>query len=256
MKKTKILFLTLAITTLGMVTLSGCSKNAAHAAKQIPSASPTTDTTVSAQAYENGEELSADEQMQEENIRREEVAKQYSIYEPYGMTYDKKTDRFFYEGKMVRYFKDTVSDEHLNSFFFDDGVIDVEPIRDTNGTLTGLKQSSDTDFAARTEKENELKVEFEKTGIVNEGTSIELGDPTYRDESLEEYVAFGVSYDTTADTWVYDEKIIYILYDEGHNTYCNASATSGVCLKVIRSSDNTIKKLVETNSQELESFVK
>ena len=89
MKKTKILFLTLAITTLGMVTLSGCSKNAAHAAKQIPSASPTTDTTVSAQAYENGEELSADEQMQEENIRREEVAKQYSIYEPYGMTYDK-----------------------------------------------------------------------------------------------------------------------------------------------------------------------
>lgn len=82
-----------------MVTLSGCSKNAAHAAKQIPSASPTTDTTVSAQAYENGEELSADEQMQEENIRREEVAKQYSIYEPYGMTYDKKTDRFFYEGK-------------------------------------------------------------------------------------------------------------------------------------------------------------
>ena len=85
---------------------------------------------------------------------------------------------------------------------------------------------------------------------------VELGDPTYRDESLEEYVAFGVSYDTTADTWVYDEKIIYILYDEGHNTYCNASATSEVCLKVIRSSDNTIKKLVETNSQELESFVK
>ena len=256
MKKTKIVFLTLAITTLGMGMLSGCSKNTAHAAGQIPSASQAADTTASAQAHESGEELSADEQMQEENMRREEVTEQYSMYEPYGMTYDEKTDRFFYEGKMIRYFKDEVSDEHLNSFFFDDGVIDVEPIRDTNGTLTGLKKSSATDFAARTEKENELKAKFEKSGVVNEGASMELGDPAYRDDSLEEYTAFGVSYDTASGTWLYDEKIIYILYDEGHNTYCNTGAISGVCLKVIRSGDNTIEKLVETNSQELEIFVK
>lgn len=256
MKKTKIVFLTLAITTLGMVIVSGCSKSAAHAAQQIPSASPTTDTMVSGQAHESGEELSADEQMQEENMRREEVADQYSMYEPYGMTYDEKTDSFFYEGKKVRYFKDEVGDGYLNSFFFDDGVIDVEPIRDTNGTLTGLKQSSDADFTARTGKENKLKAELEKSGIVNEGTSIELGDPAYHDDSLEEYAAFGVSYDTVSGTWVYDKKSIYILYDEGHNTYCNTEATSGVCLKVIRSEDNTIEKLVETNSQELEAFVK
>ena len=36
----------------------------------------------------------------------------------------------------------------------------------------------------------------------------------------------------------------------------NVNTLLQLCLKVIRSSDNTIKKLVETNSQELESFVK
>ena len=252
MKKTQILLLALAVTTLGTTMLSGCSGSTTHAAT---STSPTTEA-VSAQAYESGNEISTDEQKREEAIRRKDIAAQYSMYEPYGMTYDEKTDRFFYEGKMVRYFKDKVSDECLNSFFFDDGVIDVEPIRDTNGTLTALKQSSDTDFAARTEKENELKAELEQSGIMNEGTSIELGDPDYRDDTLDEYAAFGVSYDTASDTWIYDKKIIYILYDAGHNTYCNAGATSGICLKVIRNSNDKIEKLVETNSQELEIFVK
>lgn len=252
MKKTQIALLTFAVTTLGITMLFGCSESTTHAAASTP---PTTEA-VSAQAYESGDELSAAEQKQEENRRRKEIAEQYSIYEPYGMIYDEKTDRFFYEEKMVRYFKDKVSDEYLNSFFFDEGNIDVEPVRDTNGTLTGLKQSSDTDFAARTEKENELKAELEQSCIMNEGMSIELGDSAYRDDTLDEYAAFGVSYDTASDTWVYDKKIIYILFDEGHNAYCNAGATGGVCLKVIRNSNNKIEKLVETNSKELEIFVK
>ena len=58
------------------------------------------------------------------------------------MTYDTEKDRFFYNGQVVRYFKDHINSENANRFFFDDGVVDVEPIKDDNGTLTGLKQSS------------------------------------------------------------------------------------------------------------------
>ena len=50
------------------------------------------------------------------------------------MTYDKEKDRFFYNGQMVSLLQDQVSAENTNSFFFEDGVVDVEPIRDTNGT--------------------------------------------------------------------------------------------------------------------------
>lgn len=48
------------------------------------------------------------------------------------MTYDKEKDRFFYDGQVVRYFKDQVNAENANSFFFEDGVVDVELIKDVN----------------------------------------------------------------------------------------------------------------------------
>lgn len=75
----------------------------------------------------------------------------------------------------MRYFKDQVNAEHANSFFFDDGVVDMEPIKDTNGTLTGLKQSSDADFKARTEKQEEIKAEFDAAGITGNSGSFEMG---------------------------------------------------------------------------------
>lgn len=131
------------------------------------------------------------------------------------MTYDKEKDRFFYDGQVVRYFKDQVNAENANSFFFEDGVVDVEPIKDANGTLTGLKQSSDADFKARTEKQEEIKSELAAAGITGNSGSFELGDPNYRDDSLDAYATFGISYDKTSDNWMYDGKIIHILYDAG-----------------------------------------
>lgn len=172
------------------------------------------------------------------------------------MTYDKEKDRFFYNGQMVRYFKDQVSAENTNSFFFEDGVVDIEPIRDTNGTLTGLKQSSDADFKARTEKQEEIKAEFDAAGITGNSDSFEMGDPNYRDDSLDAYTAFGVSYDQATQKWMYDGKMIHILYDADHNAYCDSSASDGINLKVIRDKNGNIEKLVETAAKDLEQYVK
>ena len=78
--------------------------------------------------------LSSEEQAKAEQERRAEIAEKYSIYAPYGMTYDTEKDRFFYNGQVVRYFKDQISSNETNGFSYDDGVIDVEPIRDESGT--------------------------------------------------------------------------------------------------------------------------
>ena len=172
------------------------------------------------------------------------------------MTYDKEKDRFFYDGQVVRYFKDQVNAEHANSFFFEDGVVDVEPIKDANGTLTGLKQSSDADYKALTEKQEETKSELAAAGITGNSGSFELGDPNYRDDSLDAYATFGIFFDKTSDNWMYDGKIIHILYDADHNTYCDNSASDGINLKVIRDKNGNIKKLAETEAQELERYVK
>lgn len=270
MKKNNIKILALTMTLCASAALSGCATNASAA--QMPNrsinatiseeqahnsgATLSSNSTSIAEAYESDEVISSEEQANAEEIRRNEIAEQYSVYEPYGMTYDKEKDRFFYDGQVVRYFKDQVNAEHANSFFFEDGVVDVEPIKDANGTLTGLKQSSDADFKALTEKQEETKSELAAAGITGNSGSFELGDPNYRDDSLDAYATFGIFFDKTSDNWMYDGKIIHILYDADHNTYCDNSASDGINLKVIRDKNGNIKKLAETKAQELERYVK
>lgn len=270
MKKQKITTLLLTMALCASAVLSGCAASAASPTEPNQSTTSSTpfeeakdsgtpissDEASSVQAYENDEVLSSEEQAKAEEIRRNEIAEQYSVYEPYGMTYDKEKDRFFYDGQVVRYFKDQVNAENANSFFFEDGVVDVEPIKDANGTLTGLKQSSGADFKARTEKQEEIKSELAAAGITGNSGSFELGDPNYRDDSLDAYTAFGVFYDKTSDNWMYEGKVIHILYDAGHNTYCDNGVSNGINLKVIRDKNGNIEKLVETEAQELERYVK
>lgn len=98
----------------------------------------------------------------------------------------------------------------------------------SDGTLTGLKQSSDADFNARTKEQEALKAELEKAGITAGSGSFEQGDPNYRDDSLDAYTEFGVSYDKTSNHWMYDEKPIYILYDKERYTFCDKGVTDGV----------------------------
>ena len=238
--------------------LAGCGATPQPSQEQADNSSDTlySNSSSTAQAYESDEVISSEEQAKAEEIRRSEIAEQYSIYEPYGMTYDQEKDRFFYKSQMVRYFKDQISPENANSFFYEDGVVDVEPIRDANGSLTGLKQSSDADFNARTEKQKELKEEFDAAGITGNSGSFELGDPNYRDDSLDAYTAFGVSYDQPTQKWMYDGKPIHIIYDADHDTYCDNGISDGINLKVIRDKNGNIEKLVETAAQELEQYVK
>lgn len=269
MKKDNIKILAFTMTLCVSTTLSACAANTADtqqankvtsnsliSEEQAYDSSDTSSSNFTAEAYENNEAISSEEQAKAEETRRNEIAEQYSAYEPYGMTYDKEKDRFFYNGQTVRYFKDQVNAEHANSFFFEDGVVDVEPIKDTNGILTGLKQSSDADFKARTERQEEIKSELAAAGITGNSGSFELGNQNYRDDSLDSYTAFGISYDKTSDNWVYKEKAIYILYDADHNTYCNTSASDGINLKVIRDKNDKIEKIVETDAQELEKYIK
>lgn len=113
-------------------------------------------------------------------------------------------------------------------------------------TLTGLKQSSDADFKARTEKQEEIKSELAAAGITGNSGSFELGDPNYCDNSLDAYTTFGISYDKVSDNWIYIGKIIHILYDANHNTYYDNSASNGINLKVIRDKHGVLRHAAGT----------
>ena len=92
-------------------------------------------------------------------VTPEELAKEYAIYEPFGLTYDKKQDCLYYDGKLVRYFTDilTSNGESLTGGKFHGsmrqmnspdgkGEVDVYTVRDYkkpdadgNGTLINVE---------------------------------------------------------------------------------------------------------------------
>jgi len=71
----------------------------------------------------------------------DELAKEYSIYESFGVTYDKDQDCFYYNGKSVRSFWDVLSSNgesltggqfsgDIRSMGSADGEIDIIAVRD------------------------------------------------------------------------------------------------------------------------------
>jgi len=115
-------------------------------------------------AVESGSKLTPDE-----------YAKLYAVYEPFGLTYDKKQDCFYYNGKLVRQFVDVLASngESFSGGKFKGsmrqigspdgkGEVDVYAVRDYgkpdadgNGTLTGVRAYSQEEFDARTKDEYE-----------------------------------------------------------------------------------------------------
>ena len=79
----------------------------------------------------------------------------FSVYEQYGLTYKKETDRLYYNGELVRYFEDNqATDGKFRGTVKPgvDGNIDVHAVRNSAGKLTGVEPYNQADFNARTLK--------------------------------------------------------------------------------------------------------
>ncbi len=145
---------------------------------------------------------------------------QFKIYEPFGMVYDADRNELYYKGKAVRWFEDYYplgdGSQAGRDFFNENGVVDVYAIRDLHisvraddgsfdpsGTLTGLAECSEEEFAAR-----DLEAIQNPSPVV-----AQAGDPATEEElkeMAEEYEAFGLTYDTKEDQWYYHgEKVRY-----------------------------------------------
>ena len=106
----------------------------------------------------------------EENVETpESKAEMFAVYEQFGISYNKSTEKLFYNGELVRYFEDYYpvggKEEDTYSgidYFNENGTIDVHGIRDlsklirnTDGTtnlggkLIGVEQYSQAEFDAR-----------------------------------------------------------------------------------------------------------
>lgn len=201
-------------------------------------------------AYETYKEVSLEEQQKEEKKQRDERMQVYSIYKEYGLTYDKDKDEFFYNGEMVRYFSDEMSDSNTRAFSRENGIVDVRSIRDAKGNLIGLKKASDIEFQERTQRDNKLREELRKAGATDPTKTYEINED-YEDESLLPYTDYGVYYDNDKKEWMYNKKIIHFFYDKNQLTFVNETTKNGINLKVIRGQDGSIEEIVEMSETDI-----
>ena len=172
------------------------------------------------------------------------------------MTYDRTKDLFFFEGEVVRYFKDVVSLSETNGFFHENGVMDLYGKRDAAGELIGLEKATQAEFDARTADHEKRKREFD--GIVGEtsiASAYETGDPNARDSSLDPYKPYGVSYDAGTKTWSFDGKPIHLFYDAGCFTLADGSVANGVNVQVVRNAKGEIEKLAEMTEADVRKIM-
>lgn len=228
-------------------------------------------------AYQSSIPISKQEQAKK---RKESIAKSFSIYAEYGLTYDQEQDRFFYNGEMVKFFMDKLDEQdHYRVFTRPDGVMAIKAVRNNQNELTGITTLSQEEYdrlTKPTEKDQKNKlsgavqqnasaaningtsaVATERASAVtsHDATSaIEIGDPNYVDDSLNAYLNYGVSYDKNSKVWLFEGKPIHFLSDGENKTYINNSENAiknGVAIKVIRNSHGKIEQLVKISPTEM-----
>ena len=197
--------------------LAGCSTAAASqgGTSQLGTASPpmteASEQTIVAVAEGNGSPT---------EISYEELFKPYAQF---GLTYDASKNELTYNGKAVRWFEDYYTVENGiqagNDFFNENGVVDVYAVRDftsivraedgsfdPSGKLTGVKEFSSEEFAAR-----------DIEAIKNPPSPVAItGDPPTAKEledRAKEYEAFGVTYDIKNDQWYFNGEKVRIFQD-------------------------------------------
>ncbi|MBU5439555.1 hypothetical protein KQI42_16190 [Tissierella sp. MSJ-40] len=198
-----------------------------------------------ANTFEGNIQLFNKEIAEQEQKNKEEKARQYSIYSKYELTYDQEKDRFFYNGKLVRFFADKLDKSGFyNSFSYADGDVDLRGIRNEKYELVGVEPVSQKEYDHRTDK---IKTSFKNISDViqenvnddlkNDDVIIEVSDQNYVDDSLNSYIKYGISYDKEIKVWMYKDRPINFLYDEYN--------IAGISLEVIRDTNGRIEKIVE-----------
>ena len=225
--------------------LAGCSTAAASqgGTSQLGTASPpmteASEQTIVAVAEGNGSPT---------EISYEELFKPYAQF---GLTYDASKNELTYNGKAVRWFEDyyTTADgsQAGRDFFNENGVVDVYAVRDfssiiraddgsfdPSGKLTGVKEFSTAEFAAR-----------DVEAIKNPGPITAISGDSLSAKELEdmakEYQAFGVTYNVKENQWYFNGEKVRFFRDV--LTSNGEGVTSGKfkgSMRVLGSADGTV----------------
>ena len=181
----------------------------------------------------------------------------FSEYEKYGLSYDSSANHLIYDGDVVGYFKDEISEGKYTRVFDNNGTISVIVLRDSMYQVIGLEKTDipneldsgpvienpienpepeeSSSFASVEKTINNTDYEGNTASENMEAISSE--DITYEEGYnnsmvLRGYESYGISYDSSEDAWIYNGKHIAGLIGD-NNIYVDESVnTDSVYLQI------------------------
>lgn len=168
----------------------------------------------------------------------------YSIYEPYGLSYDQENYYFTYNGNVVRFFNDPIAGASFTNFF--SGTVDIEADRDEENNLVGIKECSKENYDRHTQKHNNFNPTDTSLSTVQKG---EYTPQLW----LKDYADYGITYNEQSGGWYYNNQRIKILLDS-EQAVVYTDEENGVCVTISRDGNHQIseiKEISETDAQSL-----
>ena len=157
----------------------------------------------------------------------------YSVYEPYGLVYDKENHYYTFSGNVVRFFNDPVAGASFTNFF--SGTVDIEAEYDGN-KLIGVKECSKEVYDWHTQRHDRM------SGLTG-GTTAQVGGASVQ-SWLKDYADYGITYNAQDGGWYYNNQRIMVLVDgEQPTVYINEEGS--VRLAVSRDSHHQISEITE-----------
>lgn len=176
--------------------------------------------------------------------QRAEHAELFMVYQPYGLAYDAKTDRLYYQGELVRYFEDRVDEDHLTLWPNRDGALDVHALRNGDGTLTGIAPFDEQAYADRTPELQDALYELQITENIDGYTDETEEMVKDRIEAVyAAYETYGLTYDRQSDRLYYKGKLVGYFEDAEKKYFFGPYEDSGIEVRAVRDSQGTLTGL-------------
>lgn len=176
--------------------------------------------------------------------KRQEIALVFEVYRQYGVTYDKKTNRLYYQNELVRYFEDVVSEDRYTIWPNRDGTVDVYAVREDSGRLVGVAAFDRQAFLDRTASLQSAVCELQVTESIDGYTSgIEERVKDRMEDAYAVYRPYGLTYDREQDRLYYEGELVGYFEDAAAGRTFGPYDDSGTELYAVRDGDGNLTGL-------------
>lgn len=185
----------------------------------------------------------------------------FDEYKEYGLSYNVSKDELTYKDKLVIHFSDEYKENLYHSYSNPNGEIAIRAMRDNNFKLTGIEEI--LGFTAD-EKVSEIDPNA-KGGVSNiqseinsnlkddtNGVNSEYSESNNNQNYMKDFKDYGIAYNDKVDCWTYNNKEIRIFLDlQNSKVYFDKVGDEGAYVKVDRSENGKIEKLIEISEDEM-----